>query len=60
MEKISKGASSKTFINEAITFSIIPATLRYTICSLGVAPLSARLDKYTIQRLKNVSTVSDI
>jgi hypothetical protein len=60
MENISKGASSKAFINEAITFAIIPATLRHTIFSLGVAPLSARLDKNTIQRLKNVSTVSDI
>jgi hypothetical protein len=60
MVNILKGASSKTFINEVITFSIIPATLCHTICSLGVAPLSARLDKNTIQRLKNVSTVSDI
>jgi hypothetical protein len=56
MEKILKGASRKTFINEVITFSIIPATLRHTICSLGVAPLSARLDKNTIKRLKHVST----
>ena len=56
MEKILKGASSKTFINEEITFSVVEATLCETICSLGVAPLSARLDKNIIQGLKNVST----
>jgi hypothetical protein len=33
-----------------ITFSIVPATLCETICSLSVAPLSARLDKNIIQR----------
>jgi hypothetical protein len=57
MENILKGASSKTFINEEITFSVVEATLCETICSLGVAPLSARLDKNIIQRLKKCFNV---